>query len=112
MKICANCGKELADHVAFCSNCGAPQVMAAPQPEMPEEEAPQAVIPMEAPQQEAPKQESPQQPRMRPTEPAPAIDDGGIGWLLIGFCTQQQDLLTKLFIRVINPTLPFCFRMK
>lgn len=70
MKYCSNCGKELADSVAFCSECGAPQ------------QAQQA--------QQAPggtyQQPAHQQPPMQgyPVQQAP-VDSGSFGWAVLGF---------------------------
>lgn len=69
MKYCSNCGKELADSVAFCSECGAPQQAIPQQP------------------QESNYQQAPQQSYQAPQPPyqAPVVDSGSIGWGFLGF---------------------------
>ena len=63
MKYCSNCGKELADHMAFCPECGAAQQSAPQQPAY---------------------QQAPQQPYQAPQAQAP-VDTGSIGWAFLGF---------------------------
>lgn len=65
MKYCANCGKELADDVAFCSECGAAQQVSQQTQEPVYQQAPQQ-------QYQAPQQSS--------------ADSGSFGWAALGFC--------------------------
>lgn len=75
MKYCSNCGKELTDSAAFCSECGAPQ-QAVPH----ESAAPQQPTYQQAPQQQY---QAPQQPYQ--SHQAPVVDSGSFGWAVLGF---------------------------
>ncbi|MBR5328769.1 MAG: zinc-ribbon domain-containing protein [Firmicutes bacterium] len=63
MKYCSNCGKELADHMAYCPECGTAQQAVPQQPVY---------------------QQAPQQPYQAPRAQAP-VDTGSIGWAFLGF---------------------------
>ncbi len=82
---CSNCGKELADNVAFCPECGAAQKVSAPR-----EEAPQA-----APQQPAynaqPQYQQPQYQQQNTN-----VDSGNIGWGILGCCIPIAGLILFL----------------
>jgi len=73
MKYCSNCGKELADGSAFCSECGAPQQTFQSE----QQQAYQESVHQQAPPQY-------QQPYHAPQQ-APVVDSGSFGWALLGF---------------------------
>lgn len=82
MKYCSNCGKELADSVAFCSECGAPQQARQAQ------QTQQAQQAQQAPGAPGGSYQHPayQQPPMQgyPVQQAP-VDSGSFGWAVLGF---------------------------
>ena len=73
MKYCSNCGKELAESSAFCSECGAPQQVVSSEPQPYQE----PVSPQAPPQ--------PYQPPYQEPRQAPVVDSGSFGWALLGF---------------------------
>lgn len=73
MKYCSNCGKELADSSAFCSECGAPQQGTPSESQQYQE----SVYRQSPPQQNQQTYQAPQQ--------APIVDSGSFGWALLGF---------------------------
>lgn len=81
---CSNCGKELADNVSFCPECGAAQKVSAPK------EAHQA-----APQQPTynaqPQYQQPQYQQQNMN-----IDSGSIGWGFLGCCIPIVGLILFL----------------
>lgn len=81
MKYCANCGKELADNAAFCSECGAAQQAASQQT-------------YQQQYQEPVYQQTPQQQYQQPYQ-APA-DGGSFGWAVLGFCFPLVGLILYL----------------
>ncbi|MBQ4092374.1 MAG: zinc ribbon domain-containing protein [Firmicutes bacterium] len=85
MKYCANCGKELADNAAFCSECGAAQQAASQQTYQQQYQEP---VYQQTPQQQY------QQPYQAPQQ-APA-DGGSFGWAVLGFCFPLVGLILYL----------------
>ena len=99
MKYCTNCGKELEDNAAFCTECGAAQ--AAPRQEAPQaapQETPAEPVYSAQPQTPPPasyQQPSYQQPvyqqnqppyqQQAPYQPAAPVDSGSFGWAVLGF---------------------------
>ena len=77
MKYCSNCGKELADSSAFCSECGAPQQGAPSEPQQYQESVYRQAPPQQNQQPYQAPQQAPQQ--------APVVDSGSFGWALLGF---------------------------
>ena len=85
MKYCANCGKELADNVAFCPECGAAQQEASQQTyQEPAYQQPVQQQPYQAPQQ------------------AP-VDGGSFGWAVLGFCFPLVGLILYLVWKSNKP---------
>lgn len=72
MKYCSNCGRELADTSAFCSECGAPQQVSQSE----SRDSYQEPVYQQAP----PQYQQPQQPQQ-----TPVVDSGSFGWALLGF---------------------------
>lgn len=79
MKYCSNCGKELADSVAFCPECGAPQQVQQTQQAQQAQQAPGTAS-------GSYQQSSYRQPSVQgyPVQPAP-VDSGSFGWAVLGF---------------------------
>lgn len=83
MKYCTNCGKELEDNAAFCTECGAAQASAAPR-------------------QEAPQTNQYQQ-NQAPYQPAAPVDNGSFGWAVLGFCFPIVGLVLYLVWKSNKP---------
>ena len=98
MKYCANCGKELADNAAFCSECGAAQQAASQQTYQQQYQEP---VYQQTPQQQYQEpvyQQTPQQQYQQPyqaPQQAPA-DGGSFGWAVLGFCFPLVGLILYL----------------
>ncbi|MGM9567136.1 MAG: zinc-ribbon domain-containing protein [Clostridia bacterium] len=93
MKYCTNCGKELADNAAFCTECGAAQAASAPQ-----QEAPQTSYQQNQYQQnQAPYQQQ------APYQPAAPVDSGSFGWAVLGFCIPLVGLVLYLVWKTNKP---------
>ena len=86
MKYCTNCGKELEDNAAFCTECGAAQ--AAPR--------------QEAPQQPAQNVQQPYQ-QQAPDQQAAPVDNGSFGWAVLGFCFPIVGLILYLVWKSNKP---------
>ena len=92
MKYCTNCGKELEDNAAFCTECGAAQ--AAPRQEAPQQPAQNVQQPYQ--QQTSYQQQAPYQ------QAAP-VDNGSFSWAVLGFCFPIVGLILYLVWKSNKP---------
>ena len=93
MKYCTNCGKELEDNAAFCTECGAAQ--AAPRQEAPQQPAQNVQQPYQ--------QNQPPYQQQAPYQQAAPVDNGSFGWAVLGFCFPIVGLILYLVWKSNKP---------